>query len=133
MLIQVLFMCSNVVTVDARPFNKRLERYPELICVPGDVSEVVAILREAKRQNKQIVARCGGHSYASYGLGGMDGAWVIDVQRFNKVEIDVEGQYAFIGAGNRLGRVALQLYDRARRAIPHGLCPRYIAPQNDIL
>lgn len=114
----------NVVSVDARPFNSRLERYPELIFVPGEVSEIVAILREAKRQNKQVAARCGGHSYASYGLGGKDGAWIIDVQRFNKVDIDIDGSSAFIGAGNRLGRVALQLYDRARRAIPHGLCPR---------
>ncbi|KAI5780263.1 hypothetical protein DFH27DRAFT_488785, partial [Peziza echinospora] len=106
------------------PFNSRMERYPELIFVPGEISEIVAILREAKRQKKQVAARCGGHSYASYGLGGKDGAWVIDVQQFNKVDIDIDGKSAYIGAGNRLGRVALQLYDRARRAIPHGLCPR---------
>lgn len=93
--------------------------------MPRNEEEIIDILREARKRKKHVAARCGGHSYASYGLGGSDGAWVIDVQQFDKVDIDPEGDFAYIGAGNRLGRVALQLYDRARKAIPHGLCPRY--------
>ncbi|KAF8421356.1 hypothetical protein EV426DRAFT_536288, partial [Tirmania nivea] len=106
------------------PFNTRTNRAPELIFVPKDANEIVDIFREARKYNKLVAARGGGHSYAAYGLGGKNGAWVIDLQRFDKVDIAIHGEYAIVGAGNRLGRVALQLYDRAKKAIPHGLCPR---------
>lgn len=122
------FTYSNIVSVDGRPFNTRTGRAPELIFVPSNSHEIVDIFREARKYNKLVSARGGGHSYAAYGLGGKDGTWVIDLQRFDKVDIDIHGEHAFVGAGNRLGRVALQLYDRAKKAIPHGLCPRYGTP-----
>lgn len=99
----------------------RLQRYPELIFVPKDADEIARIFLEAKKEGKQVAARGGGHSYASYGLGGTDDCWIIDLQQLSKV--DIHGTFAYIGAGNRLGRVALKL-DDAGKAIPHGLCPR---------
>ena len=68
-------------------------------------------------------ARSGGHSYAGYGLGGANGHLIIDLSKFRGVEVDNTTGTAIVGAGNRLGDVAIALFDQAGRALPHGLCP----------
>lgn len=70
-----------------------------------------------------MAARSGGHSHASYSLGGADGYLVVDLSHINGIEIDETTRAARIGAGNRLGDVALGLFNQGERAIPHGTCP----------
>lgn len=71
----------------------------------------------------KVAARRGGHSYSANGLGGADGSLVIDVKIFKSIEVDQATGVAAIGAGIRLGDVAVGLYERGKRAIPHGICP----------
>ena len=71
-----------------------------------------------------VVARGGGHSYVAYSLGGQDGSLVIDLQHFDQVVVNNVTGTAVIGAGNRLGNVALGLYEQGQRALPHGTCPQ---------
>lgn len=70
----------------------------------------------------QVVARSGGHSYIANGLGGKDGALVVDLRNLNKITVDSSKHTAVIETGNRLGNIALAL-NNAGRALPHGTCP----------
>lgn len=70
-----------------------------------------------------VTARSGGHSYAAYGLGGADGHLVVDLSNFNDISVDSVTGIATIGAGSRLGDIAIALFDQAGRALPHGTCP----------
>jgi FAD/FMN-containing dehydrogenase len=57
------------------------------------------------------------------GLGGRDGALVIDLKHFQKFSMDRTTWIATIGAGTRLKDVTKKLYAAGRRAIAHGTCP----------
>jgi hypothetical protein len=56
------------------------------------------------------------------GLGGVDGAVVIDLKHFSSFSVDTVTWIASIGAGNRLGDIAHKLY-AVGRATAHGTCP----------
>ena len=57
------------------------------------------------------------------GLGGADGAIVVDMNNFRNFSIDPVTQVATIGAGTPLKEVAQRLHNAGRRAIAHGICP----------
>ena len=65
--------------------------------------------------------RGGGHSYEAYGLGGGNGWAVLDLRKFDSISIDKNAKTATVGAGVRLGSLALQLA-QAGFALPHGTC-----------
>jgi hypothetical protein len=89
-----------------------------------------------------VQARSGGHSYANYGeqpnlpyrisqlilpcagLGGIDGAVVVDMVNFQKFEMNYDTWRAIIGSGTLLGSVKERLYRHGRRAMAHGSCPQ---------
>lgn len=48
---------------------------------------------------------------------------VIDLSHINQIDVDKATHVARVGAGNRLGDVALGLFHQGERAIPHGTCP----------
>lgn len=68
-----------------------------------------------------VAARGGGHSYASFGLGGDDGALIVDLDNFRNIVVDDAG-LATVGAGNRLGDIYLAL-DAQGWAFAAGTCP----------
>ena len=47
---------------------------------------------------------------------------VIDLENFQDISVDENG-VATIGAGVRLGNLALGIYNQSQRALPHGTCP----------
>ncbi|MCJ1295427.1 hypothetical protein MMC34_006990 [Xylographa carneopallida] len=47
---------------------------------------------------------------------------VIDLENFQDISVDGNG-VATVGAGVRLGNLALSIYNQAQRALPHGTCP----------
>jgi len=47
---------------------------------------------------------------------------VIDLENFQDIKVNSNGM-ANIGAGVRLGDMALSLYNQSGRALPHGTCP----------
>ena len=61
-------------------------------------------------------------SYASFSSGGKNGSMVVDLSEFQAITVDAKGE-AHIGAGLRLGDMALGLYNQSKRALPHGTCP----------
>jgi len=57
------------------------------------------------------------------GLGGADGAIVVDMNNFRNFTIDPVTQVATIGAGTPLKEVTQRLHNAGRRAITHGTSP----------
>ena len=125
----------------SRAFNLRLHFEPVAVAYPTSTNDVsvlveaaailglagesrVALLKHFTDSRICIVnARSGGHSYAGYGLGGVNGHLVIDLSKIKDIVVDQETGTAVVGAGNRLGDIALGLFDQGGRAIPHGTCP----------
>lgn len=102
--------------------NLRFAYEPVAIVYPTSVEEVSAAVKAAADQNISIAARGGGHDFTALGIGGEDGAMVIDMSHFQSVEVDEDSYDAIIGAGALIGDVALALSDKGR-GMPHGACP----------
>jgi hypothetical protein len=58
------------------------------------------------------------------GLGGTDGALVIDLKHFQQFSMDTTTWQATIGAGTPLEDVTAKLNDAGGRAMAHGVCPQ---------
>lgn len=63
------------------------------------------------------------HLFSNFGLGGQDGALVIDLVNMRNFSVDSSTWRATIGAGNRLSDVTQQLHSNGGRAVAHGVCP----------
>lgn len=103
-------------------FNKRFNILPYVITYPSTADQVAAIVQQGASEKRQVVARSGGHSYIANGLGGKNGAVVVDLKNFTSITVNPGTFYAVVGAGNRLGKVASTLSAQGR-ALPHGTCP----------
>jgi len=104
----------------AKSFNQRFSYQPTAIVLPTSVQDVSEAIKAGAAANLTVVARSGGHSYIANGLGGKNGALVVDLSKLK--EISINGTQATIQTGNRLGDIYLAL-DNAGRAIPAGSCP----------
>ncbi|PLW42534.1 hypothetical protein PCANC_08601 [Puccinia coronata f. sp. avenae] len=104
-------------------FNRRFTYRPAAIVFPDNTNAVANSVKVGVGEKLLISPRAGGHSYAAYGLGGTNGALVIDLQRINQISVDASSGEAVIGTGSRLGDIALSLNDQGGRALPHGVCP----------
>ncbi|KAI1342298.1 Glucooligosaccharide oxidase [Xylariaceae sp. FL0016] len=109
--------------LDTRPFNERLAYKPEVVAVPTTAAQIQSAIACGKKLGYKVTPKGGGHSYASYGLGGEDGHLVIQLDRMFAVKLDDKTGKATVEAGARLGHVAAELYAQGKRAISHGTCP----------
>lgn len=57
------------------------------------------------------------------GLGGEDGALVIDLMNMKDFSMDTNTWQATIGGGTKLSDLTKKLHDNGKRAISHGTCP----------
>lgn len=114
---------SSDRTQAIKPFNLRVPFTPTAYAVPQTVKHVQDAVACGVKNNIKVTAKCGGHSYGSHGLGGENGHLVIDLRRFNSVTVDSKAHTAVVGAGGRLGNIALALYDQGKQAMSHGTCP----------
>lgn len=114
---------STAWNQDVAPFNQRLTYTPVAIVVPSTVAHVQAAVSCAAKAGVKVNPKSGGHSYASFGLGGENGHLVVELDRLNTVTVDSTTKTATIQAGARLGHVATALYSQGKRAISHGTCP----------
>ncbi|ESK89755.1 glucooligosaccharide oxidase [Moniliophthora roreri MCA 2997] len=103
-------------------YNQRFEFAPAAITYPDTPEDVSKIVQIGEANNLQVVARSGGHSYIANGLGGKDGALVVDLTNIKSISIESSSQIASIETGNRLGDIAVKLNEQGR-ALPHGTCP----------
>ncbi|SPO30562.1 related to 6-hydroxy-D-nicotine oxidase [Ustilago trichophora] len=98
---------------------------PTLIAYPDSPSHVQqAVLCASEHSEAPIAARSGGHSFAGYGSGGMDGSVVIDLARLNSIVSHPNKGTVEVGPGARLGDVVKGLWHQgdAHRAISTGTC-----------
>ncbi|KAK6586857.1 hypothetical protein PZA11_000147 [Diplocarpon coronariae] len=107
----------------ATPYNLRLVYEPAVITVPETPDQVSASVTCAAAASLKVQAKGGGHSYASYSSGGQDGSLVVDMEKFSSIDLDHDTFIVKVGAGQRLGNVATQIFNQAQRALPHGSCP----------
>lgn len=97
---------------------------PAAIVRPTTTEQVAAAVKCAVKAGVKVQARCGGHSFANYSLGGTDGALVVDLMNFQKFEMDEETWRATVGGGTLLRDITKRMHDAGGRAIAHGTCPQ---------
>lgn len=109
---------------ESTPFNSRYENVytPVAIAVPVTNAHVSSAVTCACANNVKVQAKGGGHSYAAFSLGGENGSLVVSMENFQNVSVDAN-DIATVGAGLRLGNMALALLNGSQRALPHGSCP----------
>lgn len=106
----------------AAAYNQRFSYSPAAVVFPRDTEAVASAVKVAKDENLTVASRSGGHSYAAYGLGGANHVFVIDLKLINSVAVDKSTGQATIGAGVRIGDMAISLNNQGGRALPHGSC-----------
>ncbi|KAL9942301.1 hypothetical protein ACHAQF_009075 [Verticillium nonalfalfae] len=104
-------------------YNLDINLEPAAVTRPESTGDVAAFVKCASENNVKVQARSGGHSYANHGLGGEDGALVIDLENFQHFSMNPDDWQATIGAGHKLHDVTEKLHDNGGRAISHGTCP----------
>ncbi|KAF2086851.1 Glucooligosaccharide oxidase [Saccharata proteae CBS 121410] len=108
---------------DVKPYNLDYEITPAAVTYPESADMVSAIVQCAAQYDVKCQARSGGHSYANYGLGGTDGAVVVDMKHFQQFSMDESTWIATIGAGTLLHNIDTKLHAAGNRAIAHGTSP----------
>ncbi|KAI1434367.1 hypothetical protein GGR50DRAFT_408060 [Xylaria sp. CBS 124048] len=104
-------------------YNLALPVTPIAVTRPDTADDVSKFVKCAVANNVKVQPKSGGHSYANYGLGGVDGALVIDLQKMQEFSMDTTTWQATIGGGTKLGDLTQRLHDNGKRAISHGTCP----------
>ncbi|KAG8905377.1 hypothetical protein FRB99_009046 [Tulasnella sp. 403] len=104
-------------------FNRRFEYRPAAIVYPTTPQDVQNVVNCASGNGVPVVARSGGHSYAAFGLGGQDGALVVDMSKMKALSVDPSTGFAVSQTGLLLGELALGIWNQGQRALPHGTCP----------
>lgn len=101
------------------PWSLRFNPEPAAVVIPRNRDEVAAALACGVDAGVKVSPLNGGHSYGAYGLGGVDGALVLNMERFTDVTYDPATGYLTYGAGNRVGRVVTWAWERYGRHFPH--------------
>ena len=101
-------------------FNDRFDRRPEAIVYCADEDDVAPALAWARARGLPISLRSGGHSFEAFSV--VDGGVVLDLSRLHSVRVDAENRLAHLGAGNRIGPIAEELW-RHGLTLPLGSCP----------
>ncbi|EAA29277.3 Glucooligosaccharide oxidase [Neurospora crassa] len=114
---------SSEWRTDVNPFNQRLPYTPVAIAVPTTIEHIQGAVSCATKLGIKVTPKSGGHSYASFGLGGENGHLVVELDRMSKVTLDKTTNIADVQSGARLGHVATELYKQGKRAFSHGTCP----------
>ncbi|KAF2261924.1 FAD-binding domain-containing protein [Lojkania enalia] len=107
-----------------KPYNLDIPIVPAAVTYPKTTDQVAAIVKCAVDNNLKVQPRCGGHSYANYGIGGTNDAIVVDLKNFQQFSIDTTSWQATIGGGTLLGDVTKRLHENGGRAMAHGTCPQ---------
>ncbi|KAF2637132.1 FAD-binding domain-containing protein [Massarina eburnea CBS 473.64] len=107
-----------------KPYNLDIPVAPAAVVYPSKAEEVAAVVKCAVDNNLKVQPRCGGHSYANYGIGGTDNAIVVDLKHFQQFSMDKTTWQATIGGGTLLGDVTKRLHENGNRAMAHGTCPQ---------
>lgn len=97
-------------------FNKRFNVFPKAIIVPKSSHTLAKILHFLRKEQLDFSIRSGGHCFEP---GSLSNDYIVDLRRFNSIEICKNEVY--IGAGARLGPV-IQKLGKDDLVIPTGTC-----------
>ncbi|KAF6833683.1 berberine bridge enzyme [Colletotrichum plurivorum] len=106
-----------------KPYNLDIPVKPIAVTKPSTKEDVAGFVKCAADNGVKVQPKSGGHSYANFGLGGTDGALVIDLANLQHFSMDTDTWQATIGGGHRLHDVTEKLHDNGKRAMSHGTCP----------
>ncbi|KAJ7825391.1 hypothetical protein B0H14DRAFT_3468579 [Mycena olivaceomarginata] len=109
---------------DVKPYNTAISVTPAAVTRPKTADDVAKIVQCAAASSVKVQARSGGHSYGNYGIGGEDGAVVVDMVNFQQFSMDNSTWQATVGSGTLLADVTSRLHAAGGRAIAHGTCPQ---------
>lgn len=101
-------------------WNRAIEKYPLAIVYCSCEEDIVNAIKWARENHIEIRIRSGGHHYEGFSTG--EDVLVIDVSRFNKIEIDEIKRVVYIDGGVR----NRELYDKLCSKgypFPGGGCP----------
>ncbi|KAI1075349.1 Glucooligosaccharide oxidase [Whalleya microplaca] len=104
-------------------YNLDIPVTPIAVTRPETAEDVASFVKCAVANNVKVQPKSGGHSYANYGLGGVDGELSIDLVNFQNFSMDSNTWHATIGGGTKLSDVTQKLHDNGQRAMSHGTCP----------
>ncbi|MFI5782951.1 FAD-binding protein [Nocardia sp. NPDC051570] len=105
-------------------WNIRNRYRPLGIVRPTSVQEIRTVLDCVRGSaDARVVARSGGHSFEGLSLGGEDDkALVIDMVKFNEIEIRSDEQVAIVGGGVLLGDLYREAFNQGGFMVPAGSC-----------
>ncbi|KAK2624025.1 hypothetical protein QTJ16_006659 [Diplocarpon rosae] len=113
------FPNSTTWANDTAPWSLRIKPKPSAVVKPTEVSQIVAALTCASAANVKVAARNGGHSYGSYGVGGNDGALVINMDAFQETSFDASTGLLKFGGGAIVGDVITWAWKTHGVHFPH--------------
>ncbi|RDW58215.1 putative berberine-like protein [Coleophoma cylindrospora] len=119
--IQTSFAAQNSSTwfQDSAGWQGRVRPVPSGVAFPTTVEEVRMSLKCATDANVKVAALNGGHSFVSYGVGGNDGALVLNMTAFNSMSYDKATGYFTVGGGAHVGPAATFLWNNYGAHFPH--------------
>ncbi|EGF97800.1 uncharacterized protein MELLADRAFT_84225 [Melampsora larici-populina 98AG31] len=106
-----------------KPYNLRIAPIPAAMIFPKNEESVSAIVACASQfPQTRLAPLCGGHSFASFGLGGVDGAVVVNMQNFKDMSMlpAVDGaEVVKVGGGVLVRELTLFLIKNGGLSWPH--------------
>ncbi|KAI8931465.1 hypothetical protein NX059_011133 [Plenodomus lindquistii] len=109
---------SNWETITS-PWSLRFNPEPAAVVTPRTREDIAAALECAVDAGVKVSPLNGGHSYGAYGLGGVDGALVINMERFTETTYDAATGLFTYGAGSRVGPAVTWLWENHGLHFPH--------------
>ncbi|RAH44644.1 FAD-binding oxidoreductase [Aspergillus brunneoviolaceus CBS 621.78] len=111
-------------TLAVKVYNLNYPVTPAAVTFPTSSTQVSEIVQCANQLGYKVQAKSGGHSYANYGLGGTNGAIVVDLKNMKSFAYDATTQRATVGAGMLNGELDTHLVSAGNRAVAHGTSPQ---------
>ncbi|RAL07800.1 FAD-dependent oxidoreductase [Aspergillus homomorphus CBS 101889] len=111
-------------TLAVKAYNLNYPVTPAAVTFPTSSAQVSEIVQCASTLGYKVQAKSGGHSYANYGLGGTNGAVVVDLQHMKFFTYNPTTQQATVGAGMLNGELDTHLVAAGNRAVSHGTSPQ---------
>ena len=93
-------------------FFKGWDRRPLAVARVAGADDVAAVINAARAGGLELAVRSGGHSRPGYGT--VDGGLVIDLSGMNSVEIDDDGETAWVETGATAGQYTNATAERGR-------------------
>jgi FAD/FMN-containing dehydrogenase len=93
-------------------FFKGVDKRPLAVARVASADDVAAAVNAAREGDFELAVRSGGHSRAGYGT--VDGGLVVDLSGLNDVEIDADGETAWVETGATAGEYMLATAEEGR-------------------